>query len=197
MQAKKCRQRSFCIATGHRTTRNFSHSAYIQIARYFGMHVCLLRYTAIVLAIGIWHLSLESVMTKLKNLALTILFMIVPIWGALAQSDFKDQLCTAAVENRVAELVYDQDASKDCKPRLIDVHQVAIGKNGKLYVHGWQSRGCTSGRDYASKRIFRIDKIQSVELIEGEFSEKSQSIKDEGWDGCIGSNCFIKENICE
>lgn len=57
MQAKKCRQRSFCIATGHRTTRNFSHSAYIQIARYFGMHVCLLRYTAIVLAIGNWQLA--------------------------------------------------------------------------------------------------------------------------------------------
>ncbi len=53
------------------------------------------------------------------------------------------------------------------------------------------------GRDYNSERIFRFDKIQSVAAIEGTFSERSQSIKDEGWDGCIGSNCFIDENICE
>ena len=42
-----------------------------------------------------------------------------------------------------------------------------------------------------------FDKIKSVELTGDEFSEKSQSIKAEGWDGCIGANCFIKENICE
>jgi hypothetical protein len=77
------------------------------------------------------------------------------------------------------------------------VHQVAIGNNGQLYLHGWQSRGCTKGRGYASKRIFRFDKIKSVAVIDGAFDAKSQSIKAEGWDGCIGSNCFIKENICE
>jgi len=89
------------------------------------------------------------------------------------------------------------DVSKGCLPRLVDVHQVAIGNNGKLYLHGWQNRGCTKGRDYASERIFRFDKIKSVTVIEGVFSEKSLSIKLDGWDGCIGSNCFIKENICE
>ena len=114
-----------------------------------------------------------------------------------AQSKFEGPLCEAAQTGRVIEMVYDKDASKGCLPRLIDVHQVAIGNNGSLYMHGWQTRGCTKGRDYASKRIFKFEKIKSVTLIDGVFSEKSQSIKDEGWDGCIGSNCFIKENICE
>ena len=114
-----------------------------------------------------------------------------------AQTKYEAPLCEAAETNRTVELVYDKDESKGCLPRLVDVHQVAIGNNGQLYMHGWQSRGCTKGRDYASKRIFRFDKIKSVELIEGEFGEKSQSVKLEGWDGCIGNNCFIKENICE
>ena len=114
-----------------------------------------------------------------------------------AQSKHEAPLCEAAKTNRVVEIVYDKDVSKGCLPRLVDVHQVAIGNNGKLYMHGWQNRGCTKGRDFASERIFRFDKIMSVKLIEGLFSEKSRSIKLEGWDGCIGSNCFIKENICE
>lgn len=134
---------------------------------------------------------------KLNYKAVTILFMIAPISVAQAQSEFEDQLCEAATESRVVELVYDKDVSKGCIPRLVDVHQVAVGNNGKLYLHGWQSRGCTAGRDYESERIFRFDKIKSINVIEQEFGEKSQSIKKEGWDGCIGSNCFIKENICE
>lgn len=116
---------------------------------------------------------------------------------ASAQQEFEAELCEAAKTGRVVELVYDKDASKDCAPRLIDVHQVGLGKNGQLYMHGWQTRGCTKGRDYESKRIFRFDKIKSVDLIDGDFSEKSQSVKAEGWDGCIGNNCFIEENICE
>jgi predicted DNA-binding transcriptional regulator YafY len=116
---------------------------------------------------------------------------------AQAQSINEAPLCEAATENRVVEIVYDKDASKGCLARIVDVHQVAIGNNGKLYMHGWQSRGCTKGRDYASKRIFRLDKIKLVEITDGAFNEKAQSIKAKGWDGCIGSNCFIKENICE
>lgn len=131
------------------------------------------------------------------NLAMTLLVAIAQFSPAQAQSVHEAPLCEAARNNRVVEIVYDEDVSKGCLPRLVDVHQVAIGNNGKLYMHGWQSRGCTKGRDYASKRIFRFDKIKSVEIIDGAFNEKSQSIKDEGWDGCIGSNCFIKENICE
>lgn len=134
---------------------------------------------------------------KLKCVAITLLFAIGPISVTQAQTKHQEQLCEAAKSNRVVELVYDKDVNKGCLPRIIDVHQVAIGNNGKLYMHGWQSRGCTLGRDYASKRIFRFDKIKSINFIEGSFSEKSQSIKDQGWDGCIGSNCFIKENICE
>lgn len=114
-----------------------------------------------------------------------------------AQAEFEAPLCEAAETGRVVELVYDKDVSKGCLPRLVDVHQVAIGNNGKLYMHGWQSRGCTKGRDFEAKRIFRFDKIKSVTLIEGEFGEKSRSAKRKGWDGCLGSNCFIKENICE
>ena len=117
--------------------------------------------------------------------------------SAQAQSKHEAPLCEAAKANQVVELVYDKDKSKGCLPRLVDVHQVAVGHNGKLYMHGWQSRGCTKGRDYASKRIFRFDKIKSVKVIDGEFNEKSQSIKAEGWTGCIGTNCFIKENICQ
>lgn len=115
----------------------------------------------------------------------------------LAQSEFEAVLCEAAEAGSVIELVYDQDESKNCLPRRLDVHQVGIGNNGQLYLHGWQTRGCTSGRDYESARIFRFDKIKSVEVIEGAFGERSQSVKDEGWDGCIGSNCFIDRNICE
>jgi hypothetical protein len=44
-------------------------------------------------------------------------------------------------------------------------------------MHGWQTRGCTKGRDFASKRIFRFDKIQSVKVTDGSFDEKSQSVK--------------------
>ena len=135
-------------------------------------------------------------MRLLSVSAATIMFVSLAS-SAHSQSKHEEPLCEAAKTNRVIELVYDQDASKGCLPRLIDVHQLAIGKNGKLYMHGWQHRGCTKGRDYESKRIFRLDKIKSVTLIEGTFSEKSQSVKSEGWDGCIGSNCFIEKNICE
>jgi hypothetical protein len=138
--------------------------------------------------------ALRSIAMKLNHIVMGMLINIALLSPAHAQSKFESQLCEAAKTNRVVEVVYDKDASKGCLPRLVDVHQVAIGNNGKLYMHGWQSRGCTKGRDYASKRIFRFDKIKSVEIIEGEFGEKSQSIKGEGWDG---SNCFIKENICE
>ena len=134
---------------------------------------------------------------KLRCLSTTLIISFALSAVAQAQSELQNQLCEAAENNRVVELVYDGDVAKNCLPRLVDVHQVAVGNNGKLYMHGWQNRGCTKGRDYASERIFRFDKIKSVEFIEGEFNEKSQSVKQEGWDGCIGSNCFIKENICE
>lgn len=134
---------------------------------------------------------------KLIRLSVTILAAVALWLTAHAQSKYETRLCEAAKSSRTIELVYDKDARKGCLPRLVDVHQVAVGNNGKLYMHGWQSRGCTKGRDYASERIFRFDKIKSVKIIEGEFNEKSQSIKAEGWDGCIGSNCFIKKNICE
>ncbi|MCP5074644.1 MAG: WYL domain-containing protein [Rhodobacteraceae bacterium] len=116
---------------------------------------------------------------------------------ARAQSEHEVLLCEAAKASRVVEMVYDKDVSKGCLPRLVDVHQIAIGNNGKMYMHGWQNRGCTKGRDYASERIFRFDKIKSVKVVGGVFNEKSQSIKVDGWDGCLGSNCFIKENTCE
>ena len=116
---------------------------------------------------------------------------------AHAQSKYEAVLCEAAKAGRTIEMVYDKDVRKGCVPRLVDVHQVAIGNNGQLYLHGWQNRGCTKGRDYASERIFRFDKIKSVKVIKGKFNRKSRSIKARGWDGCIGSNCFIKENICE
>ncbi len=126
-----------------------------------------------------------------------VLALMISAQAAQAQAEFEAPLCEAAQTGRSIELVYDKDASKGCAPRLVDVHQVAIGNNGKLYMHGWQSRGCTKGRDFEAKRIFRFDKIKSVTLIDGDFGEKSQAAKDEGWDGCLGSNCFIKENICE
>ncbi len=134
---------------------------------------------------------------KLSYLAAAWLFALAPCLPVYSQSEHETLLCEAAETNRVVEIVYHEDASKDCLPRLLDVHQVAIGNNGRLYLHGWQTRGCTKGRDYEAERIFRFDRIQSVEVVEGEFSERSQSIKDDGWDGCIGSNCFINENICE
>jgi hypothetical protein len=139
----------------------------------------------------------EEPQMKFKHLKIAVLVGFAPFSPAFAQSEHETLLCEAAETNRVAEIVYHEDASKGCLPRLVDVHQVGVGNNGLLYLHGWQTRGCTNGRDYSSERIFRFDKIQSVEIIEGEFEEKSQAIKAEGWDGCIGSNCFINENICE
>ena len=127
-------------------------------------------------------------------MALTVACAAMPVF---AQSETEALLCEAAQTGGVIELVYDKDASKGCAPRIVDVHQLAIGNNGKLYIHGWQSRGCTKGRDYESKRIYRLDKIKSVEAVDGAFGEKSQAAKAEGWNGCIGDNCFIKENICE
>ena len=134
---------------------------------------------------------------KYPHLVLSVVMSLASVSTAKAQSEFEPLLCEAAQTGRVVEIVYDKDVSKGCLPRIFDVHQVAVGHNGQFYVHGWQSRGCTSGRDYESKRIFRFDKIKSVELIDGAFGEKSQAAKSEGWDGCIGSNCFIDETICE
>jgi len=117
--------------------------------------------------------------------------------AASAQSAIQDTLCAAAKTNQVIEMVYDKDASKECLPRIVDVHQVAVGNNGSFYMHGWQSRGCTKGRDFEALRIFKLEKIKSATVIDGQFGEKSQAKKEDGWDGCLGSNCFIKENICE
>jgi hypothetical protein len=135
----------------------------------------------------------------MKQVSITIILLAAfPLTSPVqAQSTFQTDLCEAAEAKRVVEIVYDKDASKGCLPRIVDVHQVAIGNNGKMYMHGWQTQGCTKGRDYESERIFRFDKIKSVKVIEGLFKEKSKAIKAEGWDGCIGSNCFIKETICE
>lgn len=134
---------------------------------------------------------------QLTSLLLIAIVIAFSVSTTLAQSKYETQLCEAAKENRVVEIVYEGDAEKGCIPRLLDVHQVALGKNGSLYVHGWQNRGCTKGRDYASKRIFRLDKVKSVKIVDAEFGEKSQSIKAEGWNGCLGNNCFIQENLCE
>lgn len=135
----------------------------------------------------------------MKRVYQTLLATLALSSVAVAQDkqDIEKTLCEAAKDNRVVELVYDQDESKGCEPRIVDVHQVAIGNNDALYMHGWQSRGCTKGRDYASKRIFKFEKIASAKIIDGEFGEESQAAKDEGWDGCIGKNCFIKETTCE
>jgi predicted DNA-binding transcriptional regulator YafY len=141
------------------------------------------------------HLEERSMI--FKHVTIVLLASVAPFSLAQAQSVHEALLCEAAETNRVVEIVYHEDVSKGCLPRLLDVHQVAIGNNGQLYTHGWQTRGCTAGRDYDSERIFRFDRIQSVEIIDGEFGEKSQSIKVNGWDGCIGSNCFISETICE
>ena len=133
-------------------------------------------------------------LTQMAIASFAVISVVTTAWG---QSDFEPLLCRAAETGQVVELVYDKDESNGCAPRIVDVHQVGIGNNGQLYLHGWQSRGCTSGRDYESKRIFRFDKIQEVSVIDAEFGERSQEAKAEGWDGCIGSNCFIRENICE
>ncbi|MEM7242997.1 MAG: WYL domain-containing protein [Pseudomonadota bacterium] len=114
-----------------------------------------------------------------------------------AQSEFETPLCEAAEQGQTIALVYDKDVSKGCAPRIVDVHQVGLGKNGQLYLHGWQSRGCTKGRDFEAKRIFRFDKIKEVTVIEPVFGDKSQTAKAEGWDGCIGNNCFIERMVCE
>ena len=132
---------------------------------------------AIVFSMTIWLLALDK--------------------PALAQSGVEDMLCEAAKNQRVVELVYDKDKSKGCLPRVVDVHQVAIGKNGQLYMHGYQHRGCAKKNDRPAERTFRFDKIKSVQLTEGQFSGKSIEIKAEGWDGCLGNNCFIEKNICE
>lgn len=134
---------------------------------------------------------------KTASNTLALVMSVALCSSAMAQSDLEPLLCEAAETGRVVELVYHEDASKDCLPRRVDVHQVGVGNNGQLYMHGWQTRGCTNGRDYESERIFRFDRIQSAEIVEGEFGERSQSIKSEGWDGCIGSNCFIAENVCQ
>lgn len=117
--------------------------------------------------------------------------------GAQAQSETEALLCEAAKTGQTIELVYDKDVSKGCEPRLLDVHIVALGNNGSLYLRGWQTRGCTKGRDFEAARLFKFEKIKSVKVIDGAFSDKSQASKDKGWDGCLGSNCFIKEMVCE
>jgi len=48
---------------------------------------------------------------------------------AQAQSPHEAPLCEAVKTNRTIELVYDKDVSKGCEPRLVDVHQVAVGND--------------------------------------------------------------------
>ncbi len=116
---------------------------------------------------------------KLVHIKIALVVTFALFSSAQAQSVREAPLCEAAKTNRVVEIVYDKDVSKGCLPRLLDVHQVAIGNNGKLYLHGWQNRGCTKGRDYASERIFRFDEIKSVKLIEGCCqTNANQSLKD-------------------
>ena len=134
---------------------------------------------------------------KLHHLMAAVVLLPVHLSPVQAQSEIETKLCEAARNGQVVELVYDKDKSKGCLPRILDVHQVGLGNNGQHYVHGWQSRGCTKGRDYESKRIFRFDKIKQVEVVDGTFGERSQDAKSKGWDGCIGSNCFIAEILCE
>ncbi len=145
-----------------------------------------------------------SVILTTMNSSTRVLYLIIltgfllPISTQVqAQSPHEAPLCEAAKTGRVIELIYDKDISKGCEPRLVDVHQVAIGKNGQLYMRGWQSRGCTKGRDFEAVRTYRFDKIKSVTPIDGTFGEKSQAKKQEGWNGCLGNNCFIEKNICE
>ena len=133
----------------------------------------------------------------MRTQILTLATLTLSALPAQAQSEFEGPLCEAAKQGQTIELVYDQDAAKGCAPRIVDVHQVGLGKNGLLYLHGWQSRGCTKGRDYESKRIFRFDKIKEVNVIVPIFGEKSRAAKAEGWDGCIGDNCFIERMVCE
>ena len=71
-----------------------------------------------------------------KRATLLGLSLISVSTAAHAQSKFEAELCEAATTGRVIEMVYDKDKSKGCKPRLVDVHQVAIGNNGSLYMHG-------------------------------------------------------------
>ena len=73
--------------------------------------------------------------------------------GAQAQSETEALLCEAAKTGQTIELVYDKDVSKGCEPRLLDVHIVALGNNGSLYLRGWQTRGCTKGRDFEAARL--------------------------------------------
>lgn len=134
---------------------------------------------------------------KLIKYSTFALVALTSVAAAQERSEYEALLCEAAKKNLSVVLVYDKDTSKRCEPRLIDVHQVGLGNNGQLYMHGWQTRGCTAGRDFGSSRIFRFDKIRSFQVIEGDFGEESQALKDEGWNGCIGTNCFIAENICE
>jgi len=131
------------------------------------------------------------------HMAIASLIGILASPAAMAQSEHEATLCEAATTGRVVALVYDADVSKGCLPRIVDVHQVAVGNNGRLYLHGWQTRGCTSRRDFESERIYRFDKIKSVDLIDGDFNAESLAVKAEGWDGCIGTNCFIEKTICE
>ena len=128
---------------------------------------------------------------------ITIAAILLLIPKAYAQSELETLLCEGAKEQRVIELVYDKDKSKGCEPRIVDIHQVAIGKNGQFYLRGYQHRGCTKGRDFAAARIFRLDKIKSANLIDGAFKDKSPEVKQKGWDGCLGSNCFIDKITCE
>ena len=133
----------------------------------------------------------------MRTQILTLAALTLTTLPAQAQSEFEGPLCEAAEQGQTIELVYDKDVSKGCEPRIVDVHQVGLGKNGQLYLHGWQSRGCTKGRDFEAKRIFRFDKIKEVTVIEPIFGEQSQVAKAEGWDGCIGNNCFIERMVCE
>ncbi len=135
-------------------------------------------------------------LAKLIFCTVPVLFVVFHA-SVFAQSKFETELCKAAKGRNVIEMVYDRDKSKGCIARIVDVHQVAIGNNGQLYMHGYQHRGCTKAKDYPAERTFRFDKIKSVTIIDGEFTGKSVGIKDEGWDGCLGNNCFIEKNICE
>ena len=68
----------------------------------------------------------------MRKLTLALAALTLTALPATAQSEFEGPLCEAAEQGQTIELVYDQDAAKGCEPRIVDVHQVGLGKNGLL-----------------------------------------------------------------
>lgn len=90
---------------------------------------------------------------KLNCIMMAMLFIVAPFSAAQPNRNMKFNFARLLKQTASLRWFMTRTSVKGCLRRLIDVHQVAVGNNGKLYMHGWQYRGCTYSNCFIKQNI--------------------------------------------